>query len=183
MNKPVRLLFALGPLVVFVALMVLFAGTINRDPSYVPSALIDKPAPKLALPPLQGSNREGFGPADFAGQVTVVNVFASWCVPCRAEHPLLTQLAQQGIPVFGMNHKDPADQALAFLQDLGNPYSRIGVDADGQASIEWGVYGVPETFVVDGAGTITYKHVGPLSQKAIDNELLPQIEQARARFE
>lgn len=181
MNKPVRIAFAVGPLIVFLALIALFAGSINRDPSYVPSALINKPAPALALAPLKDIASPGFGPEDFAGQVTVVNVFASWCVPCRAEHPLLMDLAKKGVPIFGMNHKDPADQAKNFLDDLGNPYTRIGVDADGQAGIEWGVYGVPETFIVDGAGTITYKHVGPLTQKAIDTEILPQIEQARAR--
>lgn len=171
-----RLVLALVPLAVLAGLVALFAANIGRDPGYVPSVLIDKPAPAITLPAIEGQTAiPGFAPADFTGQVTVVNIFASWCIPCRDEHPLLTALAADGVTIYGINHKDAPGNARAFLEELGNPYARIGADRDGRAAIEWGVYGVPETFVVNKNGVITYKHVGPLSPAAIETGLKPAI--------
>lgn len=174
------LLLAL-PLLALVALVAIFAVSIDRDPNLVRSVLIDKPAPQFALPPVEGLDTPGFDTASLLGEVTVVNVFASWCIPCRDEHPLLTALRQQtGVRLFGINQKDAPENARAFLAELGNPYDRIGADSDGRASIEWGVYGVPETFVVDAEGIIVFKHVGPLSPSAISDNLLPALEAAKA---
>lgn len=175
-----RLVFALTPLIVLVALVVLFATNINRDPNYVPSVLINKPAPQTDLAPLADYfDRPGFSTADLKGNgVIVVNVFASWCVPCRDEHPYLMQLASEGVRIYGLNQKDAPDNAMNFLADLGNPYERIGADRNGRASIEWGVYGVPETFVVNNEGVITYKHTGPLSWQSLETSLNPAIEAA-----
>jgi len=171
-----RILLLLVPLVALVALIALFAGTIERDPSLVPSALIDKPVPQYSLPPLQGSALPGLDPAALRGQVSVVNVFASWCVPCRVEHPLLMELPRRAeVFLVGINQRDAPENARAFLAELGNPFDAIGADANGRASIEWGVYGVPETFVVNPAGTIVYKHVGPLSRASFETSLLPAI--------
>lgn len=175
-----RLLIAL-PLLVIIALAAIFFVRLEDggDPSRIPSALINKPAPAIALPGLEG--RRGFGPEELAdGKVKVINVFASWCAPCRVEHPLLTALHGQA-ELWGINQKDDADAALGMLAELGNPYDRIGVDRDGRASIEWGVYGVPETFVVDGKGIIRWKHVGPLTPAALRDEVLPAIRAAGDR--
>ena len=175
-----RWVFLFAPLVALVGLVWLFAANIGRDPSFVPSVMIDKPAPALTLAPVDGLDTPGLQPSDFAGQASVVNVFASWCVPCREEHPLLMQLAAEGVPIFGINHKDAPENARAFLSGLGNPYERIGADSDGRAGIEWGVYGVPETFVVNARGIITYKHVGPLSPTSVARDLLPALKAAEA---
>jgi len=174
------------PLVVFVALAAIFALQLasGRDESVIPSALIGKPAPSLDLPALSGLQKDGqavpgIDPTSFKGEVTLLNVFGSWCVPCRLEHPLLMQLAQdKRFRLAGLNYKDKTENALAFLGDLGNPYAMVGADTSGRAAIEWGVYGVPETFLVGRDGIIAYKHVGPLSEPAIKNELLPAIEAA-----
>jgi cytochrome c biogenesis protein CcmG/thiol:disulfide interchange protein DsbE len=123
----------------------------------------------------------GFSRADLlSGEVTVVNVFASWCVPCRQEHPVLMQMRQAGIRLFGLNYKDDPENARRFLGGLGNPFSRVGVDPNGRGAIEWGVYGVPETFVVTGDGRIAYKFVGPLTPETFEAVLKPQIEKAKA---
>src|SRR5690606_12997339 len=152
----------------------------GRSTSFVPSALLDKPVPEFNLAAVEGHNQPGFATADLAGNgVVVVNVFASWCIPCRAEHPLLMDLADRGVAIYGMNYDDPADNARAFLAELGNPYQRVGADRDRRAGIEWGVYGVPETFVVDDNGVIRFKHVGPLDEESYRNVLLPAIEAAR----
>ena len=136
---------------------------INRDPGLVRSVLIDKPAPAFALPAVAGLGVPGFDTAALKGEVTVVNVFASWCIPCRDEHPVLMALQDQtGVRLFGINQKDAPENAVKFLAELGNPYDAIGADANGRVSIDWGVYGVPETFVVNAQGIITYKHVGPI---------------------
>ncbi|MGL4729891.1 MAG: DsbE family thiol:disulfide interchange protein [Bosea sp. (in: a-proteobacteria)] len=177
-ERPRRWLFAL-PLILFGALATLFLGRLFAgDPSKLPSALIGRPAPVAILPALEGARlngQQGSGQAvaglDLAthrGKVVVVNVFASWCGPCRDEHPYLLKLAEG--PAFresravmaGLNYKDEPENARRFLNTLGNPYSVIGVDRSGRASIDWGVYGVPETFVIDGQGRIAHKHVGPL---------------------
>ena len=178
--KPGRLLLALTPLVVLVALLAVFAVSLNRDPSLIQSVLIDKPAPQFSLAAVEGSGVPGFDTAALAGEVTLVNVFASWCIPCRDEHPVLEALKQQtGVRLYGMNQKDAAQNAVAFLTELGNPYDAIGADTNGRTSIDWGVYGVPETFIVDAKGIIRFKHVGPLTMDDIASEMIPAIAKAR----
>ena len=180
MSKPVRLLLALAPLVVLVGLLAVFAMSLNRDPSLIQSVLIDKPAPQFSLPAVEGTGVPGFDTASLTGEVTLVNVFASWCIPCRDEHPVLVALKQQtGVRLFGMNQKDAAENATGFLKELGNPYDAIGADTNGRTSIDWGVYGVPETFIVDAKGIIRFKHVGPLTMEDIASEMIPAIEKAR----
>ena len=180
MNKPGRLLLALAPLVVLVGLLAVFAVSLNRDPSLIQSVLIDKPAPQFALAAVEGTGVPGFDTAALTGEVTLVNVFASWCIPCRDEHPVLEALKQQtGVRLYGMNQKDAAENAVAFLTELGNPYDAIGADATGRTSIDWGVYGVPETFIVDAKGIIRFKHVGPLTMDDIAREMIPAIDKAR----
>jgi cytochrome c biogenesis protein CcmG/thiol:disulfide interchange protein DsbE len=180
LSKPVRLLLALLPLAVLVALLSVFALNINRDPSLIQSVLIDKPAPEFSLAAVEGTGVPGFDTAALTGEVTVVNVFASWCIPCRDEHPVLEALKQQtGVRLFGMNQKDAAENAVAFLTELGNPYDAIGADSSGRASIDWGVYGVPETFIVDAKGVIRFKHVGPLTIDDLAREIIPQIAKAK----
>jgi cytochrome c biogenesis protein CcmG, thiol:disulfide interchange protein DsbE len=166
-----RRLLYLIPVIVFGAVGIGLAVGLTRDPGTLPSALLDQPAPPFELPGLDG--REGFSSEDLKGRVSLVNVFASWCVPCRVEHPVLMRLAQEGVPVFGINYKDPADQAQAWLADLGNPFAKIGADRDGRVGIEWGVYGVPETFVVDAEGRIRHRHVGPIQARDLEGTLLP----------
>jgi cytochrome c biogenesis protein CcmG, thiol:disulfide interchange protein DsbE len=175
-----RVLLFILPLVLLVGLVAIFAVSLDRDPGLVRSVLIDKPAPATVLPPLEGSGLPGLDAAALEGQVTVVNVFASWCIPCRAEHPMLEALkAETGAKLVGINQKDAPENAMAFLTELGNPYDAIGVDGNGRASIDWGVYGVPETFVVNAEGIITYKHIGPISAESLEAEVLPAIEKAR----
>lgn len=181
MKNPGRLLLALLPLVVLVALIGVFAMSLNRDPSLIQSVLIDKPAPQFKLEAVPGLDVPGFDTAGLTGEVTVVNVFASWCVPCRAEHPVLEALKlETGVRLFGINQKDAADNATAFLTELGNPYDAVGADSSGRTSIDWGVYGVPETFIVDAKGIIRFKHVGPLAYDDIAKEIVPAIERAKA---
>lgn len=176
------LLFIL-PLLLFLGLSAIFLLQLlsGRDISVVPSALIGQPAPLSTLEPLNGTRLPGFEPSMFEGQVTLVNVWGSWCVPCRQEHPLLMELAQDDrIRIAGINYKDQPENALRFLGELGNPYDAIGVDQSGRAVIDWGVYGVPETFLVGPDGTILYKHVGPITQSAVLENLLPEIDKALA---
>ena len=173
-------LFAL-PLIALVALVAVFALSMDRDASLVRSVLIDRPAPQFALAPVEGLKVPGFDTATLKGAPTLVNVFASWCIPCRDEHPLLEALkAETGIRLFGINHSDAPENAVAFLAELGNPYDAVGADRDRRVSIDWGVYGVPETFLVDAKGVIVYKHVGPLTPEAIENELLPAVAALRS---
>lgn len=168
------------PLLALVGLVAVFALSIDRDPNLVRSALIDKPAPDFTLPAIEGAGVPGFDTAALAGRVTVVNVFASWCIPCRDEHPLLVELKEQsGVRLFGINQKDAPENARAFLDELGNPYDAIGADANGRVSIDWGVYGVPETFVVNAEGVITFKHVGPISPQSLASDVLPAIARAK----
>lgn len=181
-----RLILFSFPLLLLVGLVALFATQIYRDSSLIPSVLINKPVPEFALGPLEseGFPLPGFATADFndrpEGEVTVVNVFASWCIPCRDEHPLLVRLTEeQNIRLFGINQRDAPENARAFLRELGNPYEAIGADTNNRASIEWGVYGVPETFVVNAEGVITYKHIGPLSVESYETSLVPAIADAR----
>ena len=173
------LLFAL-PLIALVALVAIFAFSIDRDPGLVRSVLIDKPAPTFAMEAVPELGVPGFDTESLKGDVTVVNVFASWCIPCRDEHPLLVDLKEvTGVRLFGINQADAPENARAFLAELGNPYDAVGADRDRRVSIDWGVYGVPETFVVDARGIITFKHVGPLTPDTVKTELLPAIEKAR----
>jgi cytochrome c biogenesis protein CcmG/thiol:disulfide interchange protein DsbE len=173
------------PLIGFLALAGLFLLRLHGgDPSRIPSALIGRPVPQTTLPPLQGLLRDGaqapgLDPAAFKGKVSVVNVWASWCVPCHDEAPLLVQLAKDTrLQMVGINYKDTPDNARRFLGRYGNPFGVVGVDGNGRAGIEWGVYGVPETFVVGRDGTIAYKLVGPIMPENIDAVLRPQIEKA-----
>nr|WP_295889436.1 DsbE family thiol:disulfide interchange protein [uncultured Devosia sp.] len=169
------------PLVALLALVAVFAMSIDRDPGLVRSVLIDKPAPAFAMAEVPELGVPGFDTAGLKGDVTVVNVFASWCIPCRDEHPLLVALKEvTGVRLFGINQADAPENARTFLKELGNPYDAVGADRDRRVSIDWGVYGVPETFVVDANGVITFKHVGPLTPETIETELLPAIEKARS---
>ncbi len=173
--------FVAMPLIIVTALMILFASQINNDTSVLPSVLLNKPVPEFTMPGIEGieDNTPGFDQSDLVGQVSVVNVFASWCIPCRAEHKYLVELASRNIvALYGINQKDDAVNARSFLTELGNPYDKIGADLFGRASIEWGVYGVPETFVIDAQGIITYKQIGALNDNSYYNGLLPAIEKA-----
>lgn len=178
--RPRRLVFLI-PLAVFVALAAVFLIRLETagDPEAIPSALVGKAAPAFELPPLDGADRPGFASADLKGPVTVVNIFASWCGPCRIEHPQLLELARDDrIRLVGINYKDVPENAAGFLAELGNPYVAIGADRTGRTAIDWGVYGVPETFVVDGEGIIRYKHIGPIDPAALADEIRPAIEAA-----
>lgn len=176
------------PLIFFVGLTALFyVGLFSGDPSKLPSALIGKKVPDFVLPPLEGLVRKGvpvagMTNADLAkGQVSIVNIWASWCVPCRAEHPFLVKLAEESkAPLFGINYKDTTAGARRFLGRYGNPFAAVGVDAKGATAIDWGVYGIPETFIIGSDGTILYKHVGPIDAGTIKKSLMPAIEKARA---
>jgi cytochrome c biogenesis protein CcmG/thiol:disulfide interchange protein DsbE len=175
-----RFVLLVLPLVVLAGLLAVFALTMNRDPSLIQSVLIDKPAPLFELAPVTGLDVGGFDAAALKGEVTVVNVFASWCIPCRDEHPLLTALkTETGVRIYGINQRDAPENARAFLAELGNPYDAVGSDANGRVSIEWGVYGVPETFVVDAEGIIRFKHVGPISERSLRQEVIPAIAKAK----
>ena len=163
------------PLLIFVVIAgFLFVG-LSRDPRELPSPLIGKPAPAFALMQLQAPDRK-LSTADMKGQVWLLNVWASWCVSCRVEHPLLVQLAQSNVvPVIGLNYKDKVPEGLAWLAQNGDPYKLSVVDADGRVGIDWGVYGVPETFVVDKNGVIRYKHIGPVTAEALQKTILPLV--------
>ena len=182
-----RYAFALIPLLVFAGI----AGTAGKmlydqdvhgkNISEIPSALLGTKAPSLDLPPLEGANLPALTDAAVKGKLTLVNVFASWCVPCRQEHPILTELAKdERLTIVGINYKDRNDNALRFLGELGNPYDAIGVDPNGKAAIDWGVYGIPESYLVGADGTILYKKVGPFDERSLTQDLLPAIEKAAA---
>ena len=180
-----RRIVVLVPLAVFLALALLFLFRLSAgDPSIIPSALIGHPVPQIDLPPLAGLERDGtpvpgVDAASFKGNVSVVNVWASWCVPCHDEAPLLLQVAQDTrFRLVGINYKDDPDNARRFLGRYGNPFAAAGADESGRAAIEWGVYGVPETFVVGRDGRIAYKFVGPISADSYAAVLKPQIEKA-----
>lgn len=174
----VRLVF-LVPIVVFLGLGVFLGWGLTRDPQELPSALIGTPVPEFSLPPVQG-RMLGLSNADLRGEVSLVNVFASWCTACRYEHPLFMRLKAEGIvPIHGLNYKDAPEDAAAWLDELGDPYMRTGADRDGRVAIEWGVYGVPETFVVDREGRIAFKQVGPVTPEVLEREILPLVRELR----
>ena len=149
-------------------------GLFNTD-DRLPSTLIGKSVPEFDLPPIEGRS-DGLSTADLNGQVSIVNVWASWCVPCRVEMPLLNELAARDeVAIFGINYKDSPEAALGFLTELGDPYTRIGADRNGRVSIDWGVYGLPETFVIDTEGRIAYKHIGPFNRRSLEEDILPVV--------
>jgi cytochrome c biogenesis protein CcmG, thiol:disulfide interchange protein DsbE len=164
----------LAPLIVFGLIAAAFYVGLGIDTMVLPSPLINEPAPTFSLPPLPGHS-EGLSNADLKGHVSLVNAFASWCVPCREEHDALMGLAgKKRVPLYGIDYKDKPDAALAWLGKLGDPYTQIGADS-GDVAIDWGIYGVPETFLVDRNGRIRYKHVGPLTAADIDQTILPLV--------
>jgi cytochrome c biogenesis protein CcmG/thiol:disulfide interchange protein DsbE len=171
------------PLGFFIALALIFFTRLTSgvDPEAIPSALVGKPAPVFELPPLDGVSVPGISSGDLDGQVTLVNIFASWCGPCRIEHPVLEELAKDDrIRLVGINYKDQPANARRFLGELGNPYAAIGVDQNGRTAIDWGVYGVPETFVVGPDGIILAKHIGPLTADAVARRITPAVDKALA---
>lgn len=171
----------LWPLAIFAVVAALFAFALRSgDPSRLPSALIGKPAPSVTLPPLEGLGDKGFSTELLkSGEVAVVNFWASWCQPCVQEHPYLLALrARTGAKLYGINYKDKAEGARGFLARFGNPFVGVGVDANGRAAIEWGVTGMPETFVINGKGEIVYKHTGPISAETLERLVLPAIRKA-----
>lgn len=176
------------PVAIFAAIAVMFALALTGgDPSKLPSALIGKPVPASTFPPVDGLLSDGKAVPGFAsgdlggGNVAVVNFWASWCAPCVQEHPLLAQLnAATGVPIYGVNYKDDAAAARRFLGSYGNPFIAVGTDPDGRRAIDWGVYGMPETFVIGPKGEIVYKHVGPISAQSLTEKLIPAIEKAKA---
>jgi cytochrome c biogenesis protein CcmG/thiol:disulfide interchange protein DsbE len=187
-NPARRRLLAFAPLALFAALAGLFLVRLySGDASLLPSALIGKDVPSFTLPPVAGlSTKPGFSDADLRqGKVTLVNVFASWCVPCRQEHEVLMRLASgpamagADVRLFGLSYKDSDANAARFLADNGDPFVRVGADRNGRIAIDWGVYGVPETFVVRGSGKIVYRFVGPMSEESFRDTILPEIKKAR----
>lgn len=177
-----KLLFLL-PAALFTALVVAFALGLNHDPSLLPSAMIDRPAPYFALPGLYDTQK-GFARADLGHGVTLVNFFASWCAPCREEQPALMALAREsGVSLDGIAYKDKPAAARRFLADVGNPYRQIGLDPDGTTAINFGVYGVPETYVVDRTGHIRYRHVGPLGLADVERKIRPLVAHINAEAE
>jgi cytochrome c biogenesis protein CcmG/thiol:disulfide interchange protein DsbE len=165
------------PLAVFVVMVIFLAIGLKLDPREVPSPFIGKPAPAFTLPQVADAGKT-LSPADFKGQVALVNVWASWCVSCRQEHPVLLELARKNlVPIYGLNYKDAREDAQAWLKQFGNPYTASAFDADGRVGIDWGVYGVPETFVIDRDGIIRHKQTGPITPEILENTLLPLIRQ------
>jgi cytochrome c biogenesis protein CcmG/thiol:disulfide interchange protein DsbE len=163
------------PLVLFVVLVVFLAMGLNRDPQEIPSPLINKPAPAFEIPQLSETNQT-FSPASMKGQVWILNVWASWCVACREEHPVLVELARSKVaPVIGLDYKDKREDALAMLAKQGNPYLLSAFDANGRVGIDYGVYGVPETYVIDKVGMIRFKHIGPITMNILNQKIYPLI--------
>ena len=169
-----RRLIAILPVLIVAVLGAFFWRGLQMNPQEIPSVLIDKPAPAFDLKPVL-PGVPGLSTADLQGKVTLVNFFASWCVPCRAEHPLITELGERGVRVVGINYKDRPDAAQAWLGALGHHYAAIGADLDGRAGIDFGVYGVPETYLIDKAGRIRFKHTGQMTREAIARDILPRI--------
>jgi cytochrome c biogenesis protein CcmG/thiol:disulfide interchange protein DsbE len=170
----------LTPLVLFLALAALLYKGLALNPREVPSPLVGKPAPEFTLPTLQ-NDAVKVSHSDFEGKVSLLNVWATWCVSCRAEHPLLMQLARQGVTIYGLDYKDDREAAQRWLTRFGDPYVANAFDADGRVGIDWGVYGTPETFVIDQQGVIRHKHIGPLTEDAIQNKIIPLIQELEGK--
>jgi cytochrome c biogenesis protein CcmG/thiol:disulfide interchange protein DsbE len=165
------------PLILFLALAVFLFIGLSRDPSEIPSPLLDKPAPAFNLPQLADPQRS-FKSEEMRGKVWLLNVWASWCEACRDEHPVLLELARtRVVPIYGLNYKDERSDALNWLEEFGDPYTMILVDADGRVGIDYGVYGVPETFVIDRNGVIRYKQIGPVTEEALKNRIIPLVKE------
>jgi cytochrome c biogenesis protein CcmG/thiol:disulfide interchange protein DsbE len=170
-----RYLRYLVPLAIFFVLVAFLYRGLSLDPKRVPSPLVGKPMPEFTLPRLKDANAT-IGDTDLKGKVSILNIWATWCVSCRAEHEVLLLLAKTGkVDIYGLNYKDERDKALQWLTKLGDPYVANAFDADGRVGIDWGVYGAPETFIMDQQGIIRHKHIGPLSVDALNNEILPLI--------
>jgi cytochrome c biogenesis protein CcmG/thiol:disulfide interchange protein DsbE len=174
-----NLLLILPPLLFLVFAAIAYVGLVRDNPDELPSALVGKPAPSLertvalrADPPPTAADLAAPG-------VKLVNFWASWCAPCRVEHPLLEALAAEGVPVIGINYKDQPENALGFLEELGDPYARIGADPTGRTGLDWGIYGVPETFVIGPDGTVLLRYPGPLTEAELDRRIRPVMEAAR----
>ena len=165
------------PLAVFVLMVASLGYGLKLDPKKVPSPLIDKPAPEFSLAMLGDPSRQ-LATADMRGQVWVLNVWASWCVSCRAEHEVITKLAARNlVTVIGLNYKDEPDDAARWLKQFGNPYAASVMDQDGRVGIDWGVYGVPETFVIGADGMIKYKHIGPVTHESLEQKIMPVLQE------
>ncbi len=168
-----RFLVPLG----FIVLVVFLGIGLTLDPKEIPSPFINKPAPAFSLPSLQNAEIK-IQPEDYKGQVWLLNVWATWCVACRAEHQMLVEISRQNVvPIIGLNYKDESALAIRWLQQLGNPYKTVAVDADGRVAIDYGVYGAPETFIIDKKGIIRYKHIGPITPQAWQQKILPLVQQ------
>jgi cytochrome c biogenesis protein CcmG/thiol:disulfide interchange protein DsbE len=165
------------PLILFMVLVAFLAIGLNRDPHEVPSPLINKPAPAFALPQLKAPDKT-FSAEEMKGKVWILNVWASWCVTCRDEHPLLIDYAKSGaVPIYGLNYKDERDDALRWLNELGDPYVLSAADVDGRVAIDYGVYGAPETYVIDQSGTIRFKQIGPVTPDVWNKQILPLVQE------
>jgi cytochrome c biogenesis protein CcmG/thiol:disulfide interchange protein DsbE len=170
----------LMPLVAFLVLVAIFVVGLTMDPSRIPSPLLEKPAPEFSLPSLQDPSIE-VGSANYANQLALVNIWATWCPGCRQEHGFLIELANEGaIPIFGLNWRDNRPDALQWLQSLGDPYMASGFDVDGRVGIDWGAYGAPETFLVDRNGIVIYKHIAPLTRAIWESDFLPLIRERQS---
>ena len=176
----IRRLIFVTPLALFVAVAGYFAVGLTRDPGYMPSMLIDRPAPVFDLPGIAGragAAGEGLSSEDFEGQVSMLNIFGSWCVSCEIEHPVLLAIAREGLaPIYGLDWKDKPGAGADWLAARGDPYVKVGDDAEGRVAIDFGVTGAPETFIIDAAGRIRHKHVGPITAEHWRNVLRPMIE-------
>lgn len=169
-----------GPAAIFLGVIVAFFFGLGRDLETLPSTLIGKPVPEFSLPPVKGRTL-GLATGDLYGEVSLVNAFASWCVACREEHPVFMKLKESGaVPLHGINYKDKPDNAARWLDQMGDPYARTGADLNGRVAIDWGVYGVPETFLVDAQGRIVFKQVGPVTPEIMEGTILPMAARLRA---
>jgi cytochrome c biogenesis protein CcmG/thiol:disulfide interchange protein DsbE len=173
-------LLLFGPAAIFLGVIAAFVFGLERDLNTLPSPLMGKPVPEFSLPPVKGRTL-GLATGDLKGEVSLVNVFASWCLACREEHPVLMRLQAQGdLPLYGLNYKDKPEDGARWLDEMGDPYARTGADLDGKVAIDWGVYGVPETFLVDAQGRIAFKQVGPITPQIVENTILPLAARLRA---
>lgn len=164
------------PLGIFIVLVGFLAVGLNRDPREVPSPLVGKPAPDFQLAQLHQPDKT-FSPKDMTGKVWLFNVWASWCVSCRQEHPVLVEYAKKGVPIVGLDYKDQREDGLRWLRQYGDPYLLSAWDGDGRVGINYGVYGVPETYLIDKTGTIRYKHIGPITAEAMEKKILPMMKE------